>query len=258
MSLRPYLRKNWRKLREDLLLGRYKAEPVKRVEIPKPGGGIRKLGIPRVIDRFVQQATHQVLQKYWDETFSEHSYGFRPCRSAHQAVSQAQRYVQEGYRFVVDIDLENFFDRVCHDRLVGKVRERVADKRVIKLIRSCLKSGVLEGGLVKPIDEGTPQGGPLSPILSNLVLDELDQELERRGHRFVRYADDCNIYVKSLWAGRRVMRSVTKFLTKKLKLKVNEKKSAVGRPWKRKFLGFTIGQDRKSKRDDISAIGKAV
>ncbi len=221
---------------------------MKRVEIPKPDGGVRKLGIPTVLDRFIQQAALQVLQRRWDPTFSEHSYGFRPRRSAHQAVAQAQRYIAEGLGWVVDIDLEKFFDRVNHDRLMARIASREEDKRLLKLIRAFLNAGVMENGLVRPTDEGTPQGGPLSPLLSNLVLDELDRELERRGHRFVRYADDCNIYVRSERAGRRVMGSITRFITRKLKLKVNGSKSAVARPKERQFLGFTFTGGRKPKR----------
>jgi RNA-directed DNA polymerase len=210
------------------------------VEIPKPDGGVRKLGIPSVLDRFIQQAVMQVLQRRWDRTFSEHSYGFRPGRSAHQAVEQAQRYIAEGYRWVVDPDPEKFFDRVNHDKLMAKIAERVGDKRLLKLIRGFLTAGVMENGLVNPVDEGTPQGGPLSPLLSNIVLDELDRELERRGLRFARYADDSNIYVRSQRAGERVMESITRFIATKLKLKVNQQKSAVARPWERKFLGFSF------------------
>lgn len=243
-----YLREHWPEIREQLLSGTYKPQPVKRVEIPKPDGGIRKLGVPCVVDRLIQQALLQALQKRWDPTFSEHSYGFRPRRSAHQAVAQAQAYIAEGYNWVVDMDLEKFFDRVNHDRLMARVAQRVADKRVLKLIRAFLNAGVLEDGLVRPIDEGTPQGGPLSPLLSNLVLDELDKEIERRGHRFCRYADDCNIYVRSLRAGERVMASVSRFLTTKLRLKVNESKSAVARPQERKFLGFSISNDGSQRR----------
>jgi RNA-directed DNA polymerase len=213
---------------------------VKRVEIPKPDGGIRKPGIPTVLDRFIQQAVMQVLQRRWDRTFSEHSYGFRPGRSAHQAVAQAQKYIAEGYRWVVDLDLEKFFDRVNHDKLMAKIAERVGDKRLLKLIRAFLTAGVMEDGLVNPVDEGTPQGGPLSPLLSNIVLDEFDRELEQRGLRFARYADDSNIYVRSRRAGERVMESITRFITTTLKLKVNELKSAVARPWARKFLGFSF------------------
>lgn len=238
-----YLREHWLEIREQLLSGTYKPQPVKRVEIPKPDGGIRKLGVPCIVDRLIQQALLQVLQRGWDPTFSEHSYGFRPGRSAHQAVAQAQAYIAEGYNWVVDIDLEKFFDRVNHDRLMARVAERVADKRVLKIIRAFLNAGVMEDGLVRPIDEGTPQGGPVSPLLSNLVLDELDKELERRGHRFCRYADDCNVYVCSRRAGERVMASVSRFLTTRLRLKVNESKSAVARPEERKFLGFSITND---------------
>ena len=188
---KAYLREHWPGIRVQLLEGTYQPQPVKRVEIPKPEGGVRKLGVPCVVDRLIQQALLQVLQERWDPTFSEHSYGFRPGRSAHQAVAQAQRYVAEGYSYVVDLDLEKFFDRVNHDKLMARVAARVSDKRVLKFIRACLQAGVMEDGLVRPVDEGTPQGGPLSPLLSNLVLDDLDKELARRGHRFCRYADDC-------------------------------------------------------------------
>ena len=248
-DLSAYLKEHWPVIREQLLSGTYEPKPVRRVEIPKPdGGGVRKLGIPTVLDRFVQQAVMQVLQRQWDPTFSQHSYGFRPGRSAHQAVAQAQQYIVASYGWVVDLDLEKFFDQVNHDKLMGQIANRVEDKRLLKLIRAFLNAGVMENGLVSPSVEGTPQGGPLSPLLSNLVLDELDRELERRGHRFVRYADDSNIYVRSERAGQRVMESITHFITHKLKLKVNESKSAVARPQERKFLGFSFTAGPEVKR----------
>ena len=247
-ELAPYLKQHWLKLREQLLSGNYEPQPVRRVEIPKAGGGQRKLGIPTAVDRFIQQAVLQVLQPEWDQTFSEHSYGFRPKRTAHEAIAQAQEYINAGYEVVVDIDLEKFFDRVNHDVLMGRVARRVTDKRVLKLIRGYLNSGVLENGLVSPTDEGTPQGGPLSPLLSNLLLDELDKELEHREHRFVRYADDCNIYVRSERAGQRVMAGTKRFLEQRLRLKVNEQKSAVGKPSERKFLGYSFTNETTPRR----------
>src|SRR6059058_1566799 len=247
-ELSGYLKQHWPTIREQLLRGTYEPQPVRRVEIPKPDGGVRKLGIPTVLDRLIQQAVMQVLQRRWDPTFSEHSHGFRPQRSAHQAVAKAQQYIAAGNRWVVDLDLEKFFDRVNHDKLMAAIARRVSDKRMLKLIRAFLESGVMENGLVSPVEEGTPQGGPLSPLLSNLVLDELDRELERRQHRFVRYADDCNIYVASERAGKRVMQSVASFIQRRLQLKVNEAKSAVARPQERKFLGFSFTYGAKPKR----------
>jgi RNA-directed DNA polymerase len=241
-ELAGQLRAEWPAIRERLLAGEYEPKEVRRKELPKPGGGVRVLGIPIVLDRFIEQALLQVLQPEWDATFSDQSYGFRPGRSAHAAVERAQGYYREGYRWVVDVDLEKFFDRVNHDKLMALVAERISDWRVKRLIRRYLKAGMSDAGGVTTREEGTPQGGPISPLLANLLLDRLDKELERRGHRFARYADDCNIYVRSQRAGARVMESVSRYLRVKLKLKVNEAKSAVARPRTRSFLGFSIGR----------------
>ena len=242
--LTEYLKANWVAIKEQLLQGTYCPQPVKRVEIPKPGGGVRALGIPTVLDRLIQQALLQTLTPIFDPHFSSESYGFRPGRRAHDAIRRAQEHIREGYRFVVDMDLEKFFDRVNHDMLMARVARRVKDKRVLKLIRSYLNTGVMECGVVSRTTEGTPQGGPLSPLLSNILLDDLDRELARRGHRFVRYADDSNLFVRSRRAGTRVMESVVRFVEGKLKLKVNREKSAVDRPWKRKFLGCSFLNDK--------------
>ena len=239
-QLKPYLQAHWAQIKAALLNGMYQAQPVRCVEIPKPSGGMRQLGIPTVVDRLIQQALHQVLSPLFEPNFSESSYGFRPGRSAQQAVAQAREYVRAGRRWVVDLDLEKFFDRVNHDILMSRLARQISDKRVLRLIRRYLQVGMMTGGVVSPRVEGTPQGGPLSPLLSNILLDELDKELERRGHKFCRYADDCNIYVQSRAAGERVLASVSKFLAERLRLQVNAGKSAVARPWWRKFLGYSM------------------
>ena len=239
-ELPEFLKANWTEIRNKLLEGKYKPQPVRRVEIPKPGGGTRMLGVPTVLDRFLQQAVQQIFQQKWNDTFSDGSYGFRPGRSAHQAIERARQYIQDGWNVVVDMDLEKFFDRVNHDVLMSRVARRVKDKRLLKLLRAFLNAGVMENGVKSVSNEGMPQGGPLSPILSNVLLHELDCELERRGLRFVRFADDCNVYVKTERAGLRVMESITNFLAKRLRLTVNQEKSAVGKPARRKFLGFSF------------------
>jgi RNA-directed DNA polymerase len=247
-QLRAYLREHWLGIKEELLAGDYQPLPVRKVEIPKPGGaGMRMLGIPTVIDRLIQQALHQVLSPLFEVSFSESSYGFRPQRSAQQAVLKAREYVRAKRRWVVDIDLEKFFDRVNHDVLMSRLARRIKDKRVLRLIRRYLQAGMMANGLATARREGTPQGGPLSPLLSNILLDELDKELERRGHKFCRYADDCNIYVQSRSAGERVMKSISRFLEQRLRLQVNATKSAVARPWERKFLGYSLTWHREAR-----------
>jgi len=247
-ELLEYCRKHWAGIRDDLLGGRYTPHPVRKVEIPKPDGrGTRTLGIPCVLDRLIQQALLQVLDPIFDPTFSDSSFGYRPGRSAHGAVERMREHVEAGGRWVVDIDLERFFDSVNHDVLMARVARRVEDKRVLRLIRRFLQAGMMEGGVISPRLEGTPQGGPLSPLLSNVLLAELDRELERRGHRFVRYADDCNIYVQSQTAGTRVMASLERFLTERLRLRINREKSAVGRPWRRSFLGYSVTSEKRPR-----------
>jgi RNA-directed DNA polymerase len=250
-ELPGHLRKHWPEIRAALLAGSYRPQPVLRKEIPKSGGGVRELGIPTVLDRLIQQALAQVLQTEWDRSFSRFSFGFRPRRSAHQAIACAQQFLREGYAWVVDLDVERFFDRVVHEVLMSRVKQRITDPRLLKLIDRYLKSGVMIGTMLEPTEEGVPQGGPLSPLLANLLLDDLDRELERRGHRFVRYADDVNIYVRSQRAGERVLASVKGFLEKRLKLRVNLEKSAVDRPWRRVLLGFTfLSRDLRRRVSD--------
>ena len=246
-GLKDYLKKYWPQVKEELLSGAYKPRPVREVEIPKPDGGMRKLGIPTVLDRLIQQALHQILSPIYEKKFSESNYGFRPGRGAHQAVLKAKEYIAEGKRWVVDIDLEKFFDRVNHDILMARIARTIKDKRILLLIRRYLQAGIMINGLETVREEGTPQGGPLSPLLSNIMLDDLDKELERRNHSFCRYADDCNIYVQSAIAGARVMASIKKFLEERLKLKVNDKKSSVARPWNRKFLGYSVTTNKAVK-----------
>lgn len=257
-ELMPHLWEQWPRIKEELLAGRYTPALVRTVEIPKPGGkGMRMLGIPTVVDRLIQQALLQVLTPIFDPGFSESSYGFRPDRSAHQAVLKARLCVADGKRWVVDLDLEKFFDRVNHDILMSRVARKVKDKRVLGLIRRYLQAGMMKGGIVSARSEGTPQGGPLSPLLSNILLDELDKELERRGHSFCRYADDCNVYVRSQAAGERVMASLARFIERRLKLKVNVEKSAVDRPWRRKFPRLLDDVSQTAAPEGSAVIGQA-
>ncbi|MFC6521116.1 group II intron reverse transcriptase/maturase [Undibacterium arcticum] len=246
-EFKAWLQQHWPSVKAALLAGNYMPAAIRKVEIPKPNGGVRTLGIPTVLDRLIQQALLQVLQPEFEPAFSEHSYGFRPGRNAWQAVQRAQGYIKEGRRWVVDLDLEKFFDRVNHDILMSRVARQVEDERVLKLIRRYLEAGMMSEGMVSARTEGTPQGGPLSPLLSNILLTDLNRELERRGHRFCRYADDCNIYVKSEAAGRHAMAAITGYLEKKLKLQVNRDKSAVARPWQRKFLGYSVTWHKQAR-----------
>jgi len=246
-TLRTHILETWHTIKTQIIEGTYEPQPARRVEIPKPDGGVRLLGIPTVTDRLIQQAISQILSREYNPHFSENSYGFRPNRSAHDAIRKAKSYIKEGYRWVVDMDLEKFFDKVNHDRLMATLAKRIKERALLKLIRKYLQSGVMIGGVFSRTQEGTPQGGPLSPLLSNIVLDELDKELENRGHKFVRYADDCNIYVKSRRAGERTMKSTQRFIERKLRLKVNEEKSAIDRPWKRTFLGFSFTSHKEPK-----------
>lgn len=247
-EFKDHLKRHWPTIKAKLLAGEYTPSPVRRVDIPKPQGGVRTLGIPTLTDRLIQQALHQVLSPIFEPTFSAASYGFRPGRSAHQAVQAAQRYVAEGRRIVVDLDLEKFFDRVNHDLLMGRLAQKIGDRRVLQLIRRYLEAGMMTAGITSPRTQGTPQGGPLSPLLSNILLTELDRELERRGHAFCRYADDCNIYVRSRQAGERILASLTRFLAERLKLKVNAAKSAVAPPWQRTFLGYSLSWHQAPRR----------
>jgi RNA-directed DNA polymerase len=246
-EFKAWLQQHWPSVKAALLAGKYLPAAIRKVDIPKPNGGVRTLGIPTVLDRLIQQALLQVLQPEFEPTFSERSYGFRPGRNAWQAVQQAQSYIEQGHRWVVDLDLEKFFDRVNHDILMSRVARHVKDARVLKLIRRYLEAGMMSGGVVSARTEGTPQGGPLSPLLSNILLTDLDRELERRGHRFCRYADDCNIYVKSEVAGQRAMAAITAYLDRTLKLQVNRDKSAVARPWDRKFLGYSVTTHKQAR-----------